>query len=55
MENDAAVLTSVILMLNQLTEGTLFSTMSVQPKYQNNLQLKHLWNILNQLVGIIVN
>ena len=53
IENDAAVLTSVVLMLNQLTEGTLFSTMSVQPKYQNNLQLKHLWNILNQLVGII--
>ena len=55
IENDAAVLTSVVLMLNQLTEGTLFSTMSVQPKYQNNLQLKHLWNILNQLVGIIGN
>ena len=49
--NDGTTLASVILMINGLVEGTLFSTGQIHPKYQSNLQVKHLWNILNQLVA----
>ena len=50
-ENNGAVLSSVVLMINNLTNGSLFATGRIdENKYGNNLQIKHLWNILNQLV-----
>ena len=46
-EKIGTILSSVVLMINQITEGTLFSTGGIQSKYENNMHVKHLWNILN--------
>jgi len=52
-EKNGTILSSVVLMINNITEGTLFSTGRIQPKYENNMHVKHFWNILNQLVSNI--
>jgi len=50
-EINGTVLSSVVLMINHLTNGEFFATGRInENKYGDNLQVKHLWNILNQLV-----
>ncbi len=47
---DGIILASVILMLNNVTQGTFFRTGQLIPMYQENIQAKHFWNIMLQLI-----
>ena len=49
-DKDGIILTSIILMLNNVTQGTFFQTGQVTPEYQSNIQAKHFWNIMLSLV-----
>jgi len=49
-EKDGIILTSIILMLNNVTQGTFFQTGQITPEYQSNIQAKHFWNIMLNLV-----
>jgi hypothetical protein len=49
-DKNGIILTSIILMLNNVTQGTFFQTGQVTPEYQSNIQAKHFWNILLSLV-----
>ena len=49
-DKNGIILASVILMLNNVTQGTFFQTGQITPEYQSNIQVKHFWNIMLNLV-----
>jgi len=51
-EINGTVLASVVIMINSLTNGELFATGIIdENKHSGNLQIKHLWNVLIQLLN----
>ncbi len=51
-EINGTVLASVVIMINSLTNGELFATGGIdENKHSGNLQIKHLWNVLIQLLN----
>ena len=44
------ILASTCLMLNNVTHGTFFQTGQIIPQYQNDIQVKHFWNTMIQLL-----
>ena len=50
---DGTILTSTMLVLNNVTQGTLFQSKQITPEYQNNIQVKNIYfNLLNMVRGI---
>jgi len=49
-DKSGIILVSIILMLNNVTQGSFFQTGQITPEYQSNIQAKHFWNIMLSLV-----
>ena len=49
-DKNGIILVSIIFMLNNATQGTFFKTGHLSSEYKNDIQAKHLWNIMLNLV-----
>ncbi len=54
-DKNGTILSSVCLILNNVTEGTFFGTGQILDKYKNNMQAKYFWNVMMQLLQQIPN